>query len=282
MSCSSSGSSPSRVPSSCSSILARWNGASWPPPRSSCPRAGCRAASSARERPSRPCPGRRPRRRRCRCPPRGSAPASSGRAGRRGRPRGRPRPARGRGRARAAPARGARARPRPRPAPRARRARRRAHEHAVVLVAGELERARELGAPLGHEAPLVAQHGRQRGDVAVAAAAARLDLGLEPAAVAVRRARGDAVEAELGDLLAPAAHHARDAHLREREHAPPAARRRSAAPRASRSSPAGHSATGTSAATSASISSRRSTPSDGATSCLSVSRTPSPVSRRRK
>ena len=30
--------------------------------------------------------------------------------------------------------------------------------------------------------------------------------------------RGDAVEAELGDLLAPAAHHARDAHLREREH----------------------------------------------------------------
>ena len=77
------------------------------------------------------------------------------------------------------------------------------HEHAVVLVAGELERARELGAALGHEAPLVAQHGRQRGDVGVAATAARLDLGLEPAAVAVRRRRGHAVEAELGDL-APA------------------------------------------------------------------------------
>ena len=106
------------------------------------------------------------------------------------------------------------------------------HEHAVVLVAGELERARELGAALGHEAPLVAQHGRQRGDVAVDAAAARLDLGLEPAAIAVGRARGDAVQAELGDLLAPAAHHARDAHLREREHRPPAAPRRSAAPRA--------------------------------------------------
>ncbi len=63
------------------------------------------------------------------------------------------------------------------------------HEHAVVLVAGELEGARELGAPLGHEAPLVAQLGRQSGDVVFAAAAARLHLGLEPAAVAVRAPR---------------------------------------------------------------------------------------------
>ena len=79
-----------------------------------------------RERPpSRPCPGRRPRRRRCPCPPRGTARASSGPCGRRGRPRGRPRPARGRGRAPAAPGRGARARPRPRRGPRGPCARRR-------------------------------------------------------------------------------------------------------------------------------------------------------------
>ena len=94
----------------------------------------------------------------------------------------------------------------------------RAHERAVVLVAGELERARELGAALGHEAPLVAERGRQRGDVVVVALAARLDLRLEPAAVAVRRARGHAVEAELGDLAPALAHHARDPHLRERQH----------------------------------------------------------------
>ena len=92
------------------------------------------------------------------------------------------------------------------------------HEDAVVLVAGELEGARELGAPLGDEPPLVAQLGREGGDVGVAAAAARLHLGLEPAAVAVRRRGGHAVEAELGDLAPPSAHHPRHPYLREREH----------------------------------------------------------------
>ena len=61
-----------------------------------------------------------------------------------------------------------------------------AHEHAVVLVAGQFERARELGAALGLEAPLLAEHGGQRGHVGVAALAARLHLALEPAAFAVR------------------------------------------------------------------------------------------------
>ena len=145
--------------------------------------------------------GLRPRAlRRCRCPRRGTAPASSARGGSRGRPAApastlREALVEGQQRRRATgarvPATGVRL---------MERALGRRQQTAVAAGLHHLEGARELGAGLGRQAGLGPQGGREPLQIVVVALAAQLQLGLEPAACAPAGRHGDVVEAELGDF----------------------------------------------------------------------------------